>query len=152
MTCFSAFTKLQTSSRSAVVLFTCFCVSPALEILAGTPNGLFLAISRGLQQYTQTFFFFWWHSEAYGILVSQSGIKPTRPALEVWSVKHWEVPNIFKERKRQTLKKKKSKRERGREMNTGQAYGLGPAGTAPPLFGWQRRGLSPAPRPPCSGG
>ena len=46
------------SSRSAVVLFTCFCVSPALEILAGTPNGLFLAISWGLQQHTQTFFFF----------------------------------------------------------------------------------------------
>lgn len=37
-------------------------------------------------------------------MVPQSGIKLTLPVLEVWSIKHWEVPNIFKERKRQTLK------------------------------------------------
>lgn len=121
MTCFSAFTKLQMSSRSAVVLFTCLCVSPVLEVLAGTPNGLFPAISQGLQQYTQTFFFFFfsWHFELYGILVPQSGIKPTLPALEVWNVKHWEVPNIFKERKRQTPKKIKEREGEREEHRSG---------------------------------
>lgn len=65
------------------------------------------------------FFFFSWHFELYGILVPQSGIKPTLPALEVWNVKHWEVPNIFKERKRQTPKKIKEREGEREEHRSG---------------------------------
>ena len=43
-------------------------------------------------------FFFWLYYTSCGILVPQSGIKPTCPALETWSLNHWsarEVPIIF---------------------------------------------------------
>lgn len=131
-------------SWSAVVLFTCLCVSPALELWAGTPSGLFPAISQGLQQYTQTFFFFFfrgtlrrmgswfpnqesnWHSLSWKCGVLNTG--KSQIFLKREKDKHWKI----------------SKRERGREMNTGQDFGPGPAGTALPLFGSLRHGLSPA--------
>ena len=37
----------------------------------------------------------------------------------MWSIKHWEVPNIFKERKRQTLKKIKEKEGERDEHRSG---------------------------------
>lgn len=151
MTCFSAFTKLQMSSRSAVVLFTCLCVSPVLEVLAGTPNGLFPAISQGLQQYTQTFFFFFHGTLSYmgSWFPNQESNQHSLP----WKcgMLNTGKSQIFLKREKDKHQKK-SKREKGRERNTGQAFGLGPAGTALPLFGLMRHGLSPAPWPPCSGG
>ena len=45
---------------------------------------------------TNSFFFFWPHCEACGILVPRSGIEPTPVAVKMWSPNHWitrEVPN-----------------------------------------------------------
>ena len=40
-------------------------------------------------------------------------------SLEVWNFKHWEVPNIFKERKRQTPKKIKEREGEREEHRSG---------------------------------
>ena len=32
---------------------------------------------------------------AYKILVAQSGIEPAYPALEVWSLNHWTIRDMF---------------------------------------------------------
>ena len=44
------------------------------------------------------FFFFWPYCMVYGILVSQKGIEPTPPTVEVLTLNHWtarEVPTLF---------------------------------------------------------
>lgn len=140
MTCFSHYTKLQMSSWSAVVLFTCLCVSPAFQVWAGTPSGLFPAISQGLQQYTQTFFFFF-----LGVLWGIWDLEESNQHSLSWKcgVLNTGKSQIFLKREK-GKHWKKSKRKRGREMNTGQDFGPGPAGTALPLFGSLRHALSPA--------
>ena len=95
------------------------CVS-CIRSISRDPKCLVPCYIPGLTTVHSNFlFFFSWHSELYGILVPQSGIKPTLPALEVWNVKHWEVPNIFKERKRQTLKKIKERQGEREEHRSG---------------------------------
>ena len=54
--------------------------------------------AKGPTMRKNSFFFFWPHRVAYGILVPRPGIEPAPPELEAWSLSHWtarEVPENF---------------------------------------------------------
>ena len=42
-----------------------------------------------------SFFFFWPHHAARGILVPQPGTEPTPLALEAWSLNHWTAAEVL---------------------------------------------------------
>ena len=65
-------------------------------ILSGNNGGIYASFpifmpfnSFSFNFFLSIYFIFWWCHAAYGILISQSGIQPMAPALQVQGLNHW---------------------------------------------------------------